>query len=401
MGNGSSYFSDNYQTARKAFLSAAQHIGAAVEHHVLPGHAGPDGQPLAMDAAWIGDQSADTVVVSLSGTHGPEGFCGSAAQIAWLTEQGQSALPNGTAMLMVHAVNPFGFAMMTRNNENNVDLNRNAIDFGGVIPDNPIFADFYAKLPARIGYDEDLVAEYAALEEDLCQVHGNWNATDALTRGQYQYPDGQEFGGSKPEWSTITLHDIVRRHCAKARHIVYIDWHSLIPIGDGKHIFLCFNQTDDHLFHRVGSWWGAEAIDRRIVDAQWNQGVEKAEKRPSRHGLAMWGVQHAIAPHQDLAGAVVEFCVDADLLNSGIRAEVRAGLYENWLYRTRGHDSATGRDLVARLREMTSPTRASFERAAIESSAGVYASAITGAALWSAENVPAQPGLLVRSSSFS
>jgi hypothetical protein len=401
MGNGSAYFSHDYQAARKAFLSAAQHNGAALEHHVLPAHVGPDGQALAMDAAWIGDRTADTVVVSLSGTHGAEGFCGSAAQIAWLTEQGPPTLPKGTAMLMVHAVNPFGFAMMTRNNENNVDLNRNAIDFNGVIPDNPIYDAFYTQLPGRIGYDEDLVDEYVALEEELCRVYGNWNTTDALSRGQYQFPDGPEFGGSKAEWSTLTLHEIVRRQCAQARHIVYIDWHSLIPIGDGKHIFLCFNQTDDHLFNRVASWWGAEAIDRRVVDAQWNQGIEKAEKRPSRHGLAMWGVQHALAPRQDLAGAVVEFCADADLLNSGIRAEVRASLYENWLYRMRGNDSAIGRDITARLREMASPTRASFERAAIESSAQVYASAIAGAAAWSGENIPAQPGLLVRSSNFS
>src|SRR3546814_9727826 len=95
-----------------------------MEAHCRPDRTGPDGKPLYMDVAWVGPDDADVVLLSLSGTHGAEGFNGSAAQVHWLNLHGAEPLPKGVAMLFVHAVNPFGFAHMLRVNENNVDLNR-------------------------------------------------------------------------------------------------------------------------------------------------------------------------------------------------------------------------------------------------------------------------------------
>jgi beta-lactamase class A len=60
-------------------------------------------------------------VVLTSATHGIEGFCGSGCQIDWLLEGGPTRLPDGVAALIVHAVNPFGFAWLRRVTEENVD----------------------------------------------------------------------------------------------------------------------------------------------------------------------------------------------------------------------------------------------------------------------------------------
>ena len=65
----------------------------------------------------------------VSGTHGVEGFCGSGAQIDWLRRGEAASLPVDVAALMVHAVNPYGFAWLRRVTEENIDLNRNWIDF--------------------------------------------------------------------------------------------------------------------------------------------------------------------------------------------------------------------------------------------------------------------------------
>src|SRR3546814_19061552 len=77
-----------------------------MEAHCLPDRTGPDGKPLYMDVAWVGPDDADVVLLSLSGTHGAEGFNGSAAQVHWLNLHGAEPLPKGVAMLFVHAVNP-------------------------------------------------------------------------------------------------------------------------------------------------------------------------------------------------------------------------------------------------------------------------------------------------------
>lgn len=399
MSDLSSHFSDSYRDARGKFLAAAETAGARLEHHELPGHSGPDGLPLYMDIAALGPADADVVVTVLSGAHGVEGFCGSAAQTCWLAN-GAKDLPRGVALLLVHAVNPFGFAHMVRANENNVDLNRNFIDFGQPLPENPLYEILHQRLPSRVGLDEDLVAEWASVHEDFWKEFGDWPASDAVSRGQYHRPDGIQFGGRERQWSARVLTERLQAHCRKARHVAYIDWHSLVRLGDGNLLFLCFNQTGDPLFRRVGRWWGDEAISREGVNRQWGAGWTRSERRPTRHGLAMWGVQHALSPRADVAGAVIEFCADADQMHSGLTAGVRLRVQERWLLDTRAYDTPTGRDVVMRLREATSPTRRGFTEKAMEAALRTCAQAVEGAAAWAREDAPAEPGRLLFSSAF-
>jgi Protein of unknown function (DUF2817) len=394
------YFSVDYQMARKRFLLAAERAGAELEHHALPEHRGPDGMPLYIDLAWLGPAAADVVLLSLSGTHGAEGFCGSAAQLRWLDERPAGALPPGVAQLLVHAVNPFGFAHMVRCNENNVDLNRNFVDFTRPLPANPLYEELDTKLPSRIGVDEDLVEEWASVLEGFWSRHGDWSASDALSRGQYTNPYGLQYGGQRPQFSASVLTSRIGVRCSRARHVVYLDWHSLIRVGDGKQVFLCFNQTGGPLFERVASWWGSAAIDRGAVNRQWGEGVERSERRPSRNGLVMWGLQHAVAPSADLAGAVIEFCADPDSLHGNLRARARLYVQERWLLKNRAYESPTGRYVVAALRESISPTRRSFQDKALEVALQTYSKALEGAAAWAREDVAAEPGQLVHSAAF-
>ena len=61
-----------------------------------------------------------------SGIHGVEGFFGSAVQLAFLDSLPPNwQPPPGTKFILLHALNPFGFAWRRRFNEENVDLNRN------------------------------------------------------------------------------------------------------------------------------------------------------------------------------------------------------------------------------------------------------------------------------------
>ena len=74
----------------------------------FPGR-GPAGETLAVDVATLGAARPARAVVVSSGLHGVEGFFGSAVQLAWLESvcAGRIRIPPGTAVVLVHAVNPY------------------------------------------------------------------------------------------------------------------------------------------------------------------------------------------------------------------------------------------------------------------------------------------------------
>ncbi len=117
-------FSNDYGEAREKFLHAARNADALTSRFVLD-ERGPGNMELSTDVAWVGPRTAKSVLVTLSATHGVEGFFGSATQIEWLRRIKSVALPAGVAALHAHAINPYGFAWLRRTNEMNVDINRN------------------------------------------------------------------------------------------------------------------------------------------------------------------------------------------------------------------------------------------------------------------------------------
>src|SRR5260370_36794867 len=76
----STYFSATYAEARGRFRDAAQRAGARLAHYVNP-TTGPDGEVLTTDVALLGPPDAARVLLTVSATHGAEGFCGSGVQV--------------------------------------------------------------------------------------------------------------------------------------------------------------------------------------------------------------------------------------------------------------------------------------------------------------------------------
>ena len=131
-------FSRSYREARDKFLRAADAAHLELHAHAHP-LLGRDGETLAMDVARFGAADARRVLLSSSGCHGIEGYCGSAVQLALLADPGfhRAAESAGVSVLYVHALNPYGFSWWRRTTHENVDLNRNFIDFTGPPPANP------------------------------------------------------------------------------------------------------------------------------------------------------------------------------------------------------------------------------------------------------------------------
>ena len=249
------FFSETYAEARERFLEAAGRAGGRLTHYAHPDARGPGGLTLSLDTAWFGPDDATTVLLNTSGTHGTEGFAGSAAQLAWMTTCGPMDLPPDTAALLVHAVNPFGFAWGLRATENNVDINRNFVDRSTALPENPLYEELHSFLCPKT-LDESAMQKILAEGSRFVEQHGQWALEDAMSRGQYTHADGYHFGGHKAEWSNTTMRRIVKSELSHACRIGFIDWHSG-PAGDGELIHLCFSKPDSAQFARAAHWCSA------------------------------------------------------------------------------------------------------------------------------------------------
>ncbi len=251
------YFSKAYAEARRKFCGAARSGGAALESHVHPHAKGAQDEELAVDVARFGDMGAENLFVVVSGTHGNEGFCGSGCQTGLIAEGIVAARPSSVAVLLVHAVNPYGFSHIRRVTEDNVDLNRNFQDFAKPLPENTRYAEIHDALvpadwdgPARARAEEALAAWRA--------THGGMKAYQtAVAGGQYAFPDGLFYGGRAPTWSNRTFRAIIESHGRDAKRVAIIDVHTgLGPRGYGEP--LCIVAPDAPGFQRARAWWGQE-----------------------------------------------------------------------------------------------------------------------------------------------
>lgn len=247
-------FSSSYAQARQRFLAAAQAAGASVESFPLDA-AGIDGETLAIDAALIKPAHARGILVLTSATHGAEGFCGSGCQLALLTDEAllARAAHTGVALLLIHALNPYGFSWLSRTNEDNIDLNRNAQPFDGTpLPANPSYAELHSLLVPPTWPPTDQNRQAIA---DFIAQHGLVHYRDAASRGQYTHADGIFYGGVAPSRSIRVLEHLLRTHVAEFGAVGWIDYHTgLGPTGHGEKIYT--GGRDDAAVARAQRWWG-------------------------------------------------------------------------------------------------------------------------------------------------
>jgi hypothetical protein len=188
----------SYKEARQAFLAASVSGNASVDSR-LHSAKGPAFEDLYLDVARVGKADSPKALVILSGTHGVEGYCGSVCQRALLTQPIPS-IPE-TTIYLLHAVNPFGFAYNRRVNEDNVDLNRNFVDFAlGELPKNNKYEDLEALLNPRSLDEESIEQLNPALAEWLTTPQRVCEFKTEVLRGQYQFPRGIFFGGTRAAW---------------------------------------------------------------------------------------------------------------------------------------------------------------------------------------------------------
>lgn len=243
--------SPTYSTARAAFLEGADAAGAAVATTVHP-HRGLEGEALAVDVASLGPADAAHVVAAFSATHGVEGYCGSALQRHWLAHHA-GELPEGVRLHMVHALNPYGMSWVRRVNEDNVDLNRNFVDWEAPVPDNPEYTSI-ADLLVPADWSDD---EQQRTTNELLALAAEWGFPKlqaVVSGGQYHHATGVFYGGTGPVWSHRWLREWSAVAFAQAEQVTIIDVHTgLGPWGHGE--LIGGGAPGDALYERALRRW--------------------------------------------------------------------------------------------------------------------------------------------------
>jgi len=301
------YFSANYADARRRFTEAAKAAGSTPERHINAKAKGPAGEELSTEVVRIGPKDAENVIFASSGTHGVEGFCGSGAQVGMLVNGLHRELPKNTALVLIHAINPHGFAHERRVNEDNVDLNRNFRNHATKPPHNAAYAEVHALLipedwdgPARKAADAAIVKYIAERGERTFQA--------AVSTGQWEFPDGLFYGGKAPTWSNQLWRRLIREHAGQARRIVHLDFHTgLGGYGDCEVIFGP-NTVIPADLARARAWWGKvtnTAAAGESVSAPV-QGVNPGaipEEAPQAEVTAV-ALEYGVVPVLDTLGAL-------------------------------------------------------------------------------------------------
>ncbi len=310
---GNEPFSTSYNEARSKFLESADTAGAAL-HEVRHPNSGPAGEPLFIDFASLGPVEAQNALIVVSGTHGAEGYCGSGCQVDLLRSSGRLAAYGAFHLILVHAHNPWGFAWGRRVNEDNIDLNRNYIDYAGDYPMNEAYQEVADMMRPNMLNESTL----SKLEAFL-RAYGPGRLARLVAPGQRVDPKGLFFAGLGPAWSNRIMHQELPGLVIGNKRIVTIDIHTgLGPYGHGEILHEYTKGTQP--YHSFNHWFEGEAVSIREGEFAATEGF-----KPDGDFVSMAAMNAMMPGKEHLSFAVEYGTVDMQQI-------IRALFADNWLF---------------------------------------------------------------------
>ncbi len=225
-----SYYRESYDESRAAFRGLAA-TGGLLESYRVPSAFDED---LTIDVLYYPPTvKTERLLILTSGVHGIEGFTGSAVQRYFVERILPDLDRSELGVLVVHAVNPFGFRYERRVSENNVDLNRNwDVDPALFQIKNEGYASLYPMLNPKDRVDLASWGNRFFFMRAIRQIieYGMPALRQGILQGQYGYPAGIFFGGKTFEPQKGLLEPLFKRRAAPYRQVLFIDLHT----GYGK-----------------------------------------------------------------------------------------------------------------------------------------------------------------------
>ncbi len=364
-------FSESYAQARGKFIALATSAGADMATHRHPAARGPLGEALAIEVARLGPADARRWLVTLCGTHGVEAYPGSAIQLQWLAAP--PALPPDTAVLLVHGLNPWGWAHDSQLNEDHCDLNRNFVDFTRLPTHNPL----HPRIAQAIHIDAMSLSAADAARGRVTALRDEVGAKpfmDALLMGQYDVPTCLKYGGPAPAWSNRVLRDVVARELSNARRIFVLDWHT--GLGDwGQPFELCFCAAGTEAWARTAAAWGQDVVERG--QHSWIVQDEGDAPAPALSGLAENAIWDAL-PGVPVAGGAVEFG------SWPLDTIIAAAITDHWILFDAAGQGADVRPWRQMMRTWFSPPDPQWQRSVLSHGSRLFDASLRELGAWAA-----------------
>lgn len=216
LNSAASYFVRDFSACQQQFRLAYQDYAGKKQHQFYA--LDVDVNELGTDIVYLGEETADTVFVLISGTHGVEGYCGSAIQRFLLAQLAALQLPADVAILMVHSLNPWGMHWARRCDEAGIDLNRNFIDFTQPDPLPPEYDQvLHALLQSSDRYQEMLVQSEKWGQAEFDRI---------FSGGQYAYAWAPFYGGKAPAHGRRVIEQVIADYHLAERQTLVIDLHT-------------------------------------------------------------------------------------------------------------------------------------------------------------------------------
>lgn len=351
------YFSADYKQARAKFLEAARASNASIESIKNP-YPGPKRESLFTDVALIGPKDAKNVLVLVSGTHGVEGFAGSGIQTGLFRERIAFNLKSGMSVLMIHALNPYGFSHLRRFNEDNIDLNRNFVNHSKPYPPNPGYEELAGVIaPKSISFLANATASLRLFWFLL--RNGKLKLREAISLGQHTHAQGLFYGGHSEAWSNRTIRVIANKYLSNAEQVVIVDFHTgLGPYGRAEVIL---NETESSpAYKRSVKWWGD-----KVKTTVNGKSVSVHPQGTLKLALA------EMLPRAEVTAVSLEF---GTLSRQAVFCALRA---ENWLHHYGGKEHPDRKKLKAKLLRAFYPDREDWKAMVWKQGKEVVEQAIT------------------------
>jgi len=237
------YFQETYDKSRNAFLSQIDKLKKSYQDietfsYNIESNIDPD---LFMDLCYIPPQNGgNRLVVMISGTHGIEGYTGSAVQQMFAEELVNENLYRNMGILLIHSFNPYGQKYFRKATEFNIDLNRNCVTDNDLFNSkNNGYTRMYRLLCPNGELNKNslynrffyLVAAWKILKESFSALR------QSALQGQYEFPEGLYFGGKEYAPQTLFLREALEPIFNNYKLIFSIDIHSAYGKWGKLHLF--------------------------------------------------------------------------------------------------------------------------------------------------------------------
>ncbi len=238
----SGYYRNSYKANRKAFRDACIFLQKNIPGTVAAAIPVPGGkEQLTIDLCDVPPTpgARDRLLIMTSGLHGVEGYAGSAVQRVVMRKLVIQAKKR-PELLFLHGINPYGMQEFRRVTENNVDLNRNFDKSPALYSTpNPGYVDVYSLLnPEGKANPESVLSLTFPLRALRAIItKGMTPLRQAVLEGQYRFPRGIFYGGSKPAVQRALLDPLFERVLVGRRVVAIIDLHTGFGKRGKAHLF--------------------------------------------------------------------------------------------------------------------------------------------------------------------